>query len=576
MDDDMNAASQGAYKYCQMFEEAENMTADSRLQMDTDKDFYDGNQLTAKQRAELRRRKQPDIVINLIKPEIDYLAGMEKSQRVDPKCYPRNPQDEQAAYVATQALRYVVDDQRYDRTRSFAWKQLLITGLAVIDVRAERGRNGIDPKVKAHSYDRFFYDPYSMEADFSDARYMGYVNWMDEETGVAFYGEEFRDILTTTLATASYTNHYDDKPKYQWGDKSRKRVRVVEMYCKEAEGWKEVIFTKGGVISEQASPYLDEDGRPECPIYAQSAYIDRDNNRYGQIREMRDPQSDFNKRRQKATHILNSRQVIADKGAVADANKARRDLARPDAWIEKNPGKEIDINANTGLEMGQFQLMQSAESQLRSNSLKNAMIGGDSQSGRSKQAQQQAAMVEIGDLLDALRDLDIRVFRGMWNRIKQFWQEPRYVRVTDNPDAPSYLGVNVPLTDPMGNVMQMQNPVAEMDVDLRIEEAPDVTSLQAEDFERFTTILPTLIQAPPQWASLVVELMPHTPGKERAKQILEQMAQPQSNPMQEEAAMLELNEKAATIDKIQSETVKNQAQAQAAMQPNVVPIQGYQ
>ena len=37
-------------------------------------DFYDGEQLTEKERKVLRQRKQPDIIINLIAPKVDALA----------------------------------------------------------------------------------------------------------------------------------------------------------------------------------------------------------------------------------------------------------------------------------------------------------------------------------------------------------------------------------------------------------------------------------------------------------------------------------------------------------------------
>ena len=40
--------------------------------------------------------------------------------------------------------------------------------------------------------------------------------------------------------------------------------------------------------------------------------------------------------------------------------------------------------------------------------------------------------MSIGELLDHLRDLDLRVFRMMWNRIRQFWTTEKWIRVTDD------------------------------------------------------------------------------------------------------------------------------------------------
>ena len=45
--------------------------------------------------------------------------------------------------------------------------------------------------------------------------------------------------------------------------------------------------------------------------------------------------------------------------------------------------------------------------------------GSNAASGRAIVASQQGGMIQIGDLMDNLRHLDRRVFRAMWNRIRQ-------------------------------------------------------------------------------------------------------------------------------------------------------------
>ena len=547
------------------FESSESQTQTSRDLMDRDVDYYNGKQLSDEEIKALKARKQPPIVINLIKPQIDYLAGVEKGQRVDPKAYPRTPNDDGAAYAATEGLRFVCDDLNYDNKRSELWKGLLKPGIAIAKVGAREDKEGRGPDLEVINYDRFFYDPHSSKPDFSDARYMGTVTWMDLDDAIAMYGKEHEDILTSTMRSEAGNQHYDDKPKWQvWGDAKRRRVRVCEIYYRMGGQWFEAVFTKGGSVSNRPSPFIDEDGKAENPIIAQSAYVDRDNNRYGIIREKVDMQDDYNKRRSKATHILNSRQVIADKGAVDDPQEARRLLAQPDGWIEKNRGMEIDINNNSGLEMGQFQLMQEAAQQLQKNDMKSAMIGSNDQSGRAKQAQQQAAFIEMGDLLDYLRDIDTRIFNKMWNRIKQFWDGPRWIRITDDPKNVQHLGLNVPVIDPNTGMPAVQNPIAEMNIDLRIEDAPDVTSLQGEELEMFTQALPLLMQAPPQWAQLYIEMMPHSRFKDKALKMLEEMSQPQQappDPMAEQMKQLAVAKEAATVDEIQSKTVLNEANA---------------
>jgi hypothetical protein len=52
--------------------------------------------------------------------------------------------------------------------------------------------------------------------------------------------------------------------------------------------------------------------KPDNAIVAMSCYVDRENNRMGIGRDMRSPQDEFNKRRQKLLHMLNNRQVQAN------------------------------------------------------------------------------------------------------------------------------------------------------------------------------------------------------------------------------------------------------------------------
>ena len=52
-------------------------------------------------------------------------------------------------------------------------------------------------------------------------------------------------------------------------------------------------------------------------------------------------------------------------------------------------------------------------------------------------------MIQIGDLLDNLRHLDKRVFRAMWNRMRQYWTAEKWMRVTDDERNVKWLGLNV-------------------------------------------------------------------------------------------------------------------------------------
>lgn len=64
---------------------------DNRRNAERDRDFYDGKQWTAEEAAIIKGRHQVPVVINKLAGKIDWMLGMERQQRTDPKAFPRTP-----------------------------------------------------------------------------------------------------------------------------------------------------------------------------------------------------------------------------------------------------------------------------------------------------------------------------------------------------------------------------------------------------------------------------------------------------------------------------------------------------
>jgi hypothetical protein len=505
-------------RYVQLFEEAEEATSDERTLSERDRDYYDNKQLTAAEKTALAKRGQPAIVINRIKRKIDFLRGVEQQQRTDPKAFPRNPQDEDSAHAATDALRFVSDQSRYDTVRSSVWENLLIEGLAGAEVVVEMKRDQPEIIVRQLPWDRIFRDPHAREANCSDGNYLGMVLWMDWDDARRKWPDAADDLDAMVYHSTSGT----------YEDAKRKRVRIVQLWEKRAEGWHWCTFTRGVKLEGGPSPYVGEDGQPECSITLASAYIARDNARYGVVREMIGPQDEINKRRSKALHLMTMRQVIADKGAVDDPRSARAELAKPDGYLEVAPNKRFEIQQTSDLAAGQFQLLQHATAEI-DNMGPNASMEGKSpasQSGRAIQAQQQGGYIELGPMLDRLRQFNIAIYKAVWARIRQFWTEERWIRVTDDERNIRFVGLNKPVTageqfaqqlqsqglppeqiqmelqamqgDPrLQQVVGVQNNVCEMDVDIIVDDAPDSVTIQHEQFELIVQLVQAGVPIPP-------------------------------------------------------------------------------
>ena len=585
------------------FEASEEASREAFNKMERDVDYYDNKQLTQEEFDKLKARGQPPITINLIRRKIDFLLGMEAQNRSDPKAYPRTPADADSAEVATDALRYVGDQNEYSYHRARAWKDILVAGVGGIEVMVKQSarkpmeaiqklgfmESNPDIIVKRTPWDRMWWDAHSCEPDFSDARHRGLVLWMDLEDAKEKYGDR-EEILTATMQNGSRTDTYDDRPKFKsWCDSARKRVRVVQCYWKERDQCYWAEFTEAGILAAGESPWVNTEGESEDPYIWRSAYVDRDNNRHGVVRDMIDPQDEVNKRRSKSLHLLNTNQVIAERGAVDDPEEARRKVAQPDAYIEINPGMEFRIEQNNDLSAGQMTLLQHATAELEKMGPNASLQGhdGGGQSGRAIQAKQKGGLVELGPLLDHLRSLDREVFEKVWGRCKQFWTAPMFIRVTDRDDAPKFIGLNEPMIDPMsGMPVGMRNEVAQTDIDLIIEESPDVATIEQEVWADLTQILPMLMQMPPHLQEFVVEASPYPPRRKRKlmevlkggnqqmspeQQQMMQQLQQMMQQLQVRGAEAEVSKKEASAEKDRAQAMKTMAEAGQG-QPQPEPV----
>lgn len=566
-------------KIIRMFEEAEDATYTARKLAERDRDYYDGKQLTDTEETALKNRGQPPVIYNRIQRKVNYLTGLEKQARKDPKGFPRTPKDEGSAQAATDSLRYVCENGQWDKKRSSATKNLIVEGTGAIMVGAAKVAEGIDPDFIHIPWDRLFWDPHSSAHDFSDANYMGIVTWMDEaDANVKFPGKD--DVIESTINGAKNSDTYDDKPKFHlWADFKRRRIRVIEGYYKVKDQWHMCIATQAGELVEaQPSPYLDEDSKPENPIKAMSLYVDRDNNRYGEVRVMISPQDEINKRRSKGLHLATMRQSRIGRGSGLDPKDVTKQLAKPDGTIVADKD-DFEILPTNDMEAANFQMMQEAKAEIDLLGPNAALAGKNENdmSGRAILAQQQGGMVEVADILDAVRELSLAVYRSAWARVRQFWTAPRWIRVTDDERNLRFVGLNQPITvqqlaqqvqegdedalntarqllppgmldaalrgdqraamqvgmfvrDNGQQVVKVENKIAELDVDITIDEGMDTPTVQAEQYDTLVKTLPgivPLIQLGPPGIKMVKAMITASSlrDKDKVLQIFDEMEQ---------------------------------------------------
>lgn len=577
--------------HVEQVEEWEETTHAANALAERDRDYFDNKQLTSEEIQTLKDRGQPDVVFNVIRSKINYLLGLEITSRTDPKALPRTPQDEEASEAATDALRFVEETTDLDQKFSAVWDNIIVEGYGGIELTVDAETGEIDA---VHwPWDRLFYDPHSSKHDFSDATYLGGITWMDAEQAKAQWPEA-ADKIDQTQSGDLNTTH-DDKPRWKiWATGSRrKRVKIVQMYYRKGADWYWCHFTKGGKLDGGPVAFRDDKGLSFCPLFMASAYVDRDNNRYGEVRTMISPQDEVNKRRSKSLHLLTQRQTKSEKGAVDDVELMKQEMAKPDGHIEINPGYQFEVIDTSQQIQGNMEMMAQAIQHMQSQGPNAALMGkqnGDP-SGRAILANQQGGQTEMSPLIDRHIQLKQRVFRSIWSLIRQYKKAEWWVRVTDNEDNVKFVGLNRPVTmredamkrfeeqgvpveqaqavlaqaeaDPyqaqaLNQVVRMENVPAEMGMDITIEQVPDVANMLDEQFQALTKLAPSVVFPP--------EVYIKASNLRNKRELLEELKKAQGgNPevaaLQAQRAQLEIEEFKAKIEKLRAETIATLAKA---------------
>lgn len=579
-------------------------TLDARVLSEKCRDYFDHKQWTEAEARKLQSRNQAPIVVNRIRPKVKGLVGLYNIRKSDPKAFPRTKKHEKSSHAITDALRYVTDNNDFSQIRLNVAEEFFVEGYSGAAVVVEENKRG-EPEILITEipWDRIYFDPHSRKKDFSDARYIGFYMWMYSDEAK----EKFPDAdIDQLIASSDYYTDETTEDRPRWFDKQRDRIRIAVHFCIYKAQWYMSVFTEGQfLIKPEISPYLDDDGEPCCVIELVSANLDRDNQRYGEVLGFLDQQDEINHRRSKALHLLNQRQTFGRKGEVPDVKALKRELAKPDGHVEfigEKFGVDFGVIPTDDKLRGQFELYQDAKAELDSVSY-NAQLAGERQqgdlSGVAIGKLQSAGTVELNQDYELLFGWEKRIYRQIWGRVKQYWKEEKWIRITDDQDNLRWVGLNsqmsvrefledkiqdksVPFPErkkfaasyqyltqlEQGQDMQaaelasaqlerfiaVNNPVAELDADIILDQSFDVINIQQEQFE-------LLVQFAQGSDIDIIELieLSQLRGKEELIDKIEkrrqQAAQAQEGAAQMQQAMIqaELQEKQANVQAKQAE-----------------------
>jgi len=200
--------------------QAQQAQAQNRFEMARDEDFVDGDQWSAEDKAALEERGQLATVFNLVATTARWVTGTEKRTRVDYRVLPRHKAGLKDAESKTKLLKYIADVNKAGFARSKAFEQTTKAGLGWLEIGIRSDSDDEPLFLRWESWRNMWYDPLSVEADLSDARFVFREKWVDLDVAQAMFSD-FADALkneaynVTNPAQLQSDNQYNP---YLYGD----------------------------------------------------------------------------------------------------------------------------------------------------------------------------------------------------------------------------------------------------------------------------------------------------------------------------------------------------------------------
>ena len=179
--------------------------------------------------------------------------------------------------------------------------------------------------------------------------------------------------------------------------------------------------------------------------------------------------------------------------------------------------------------------------------------------GRAIELLRQPGMAELGPFILAYRAWKLQLYKMIWNAVQRHWTAQRWLRVTNSQGLAQFIQLNGLGMDQFGRPAII-NAVGAVDVDIVLEEGPDIGTLTNETYEALKGYPPGTF--PP---GVLIELSPLPRSeKDRILQLLTPKPQP-PNPLQEIAQRLQLESAAAQLAQQGANVRKTHAQSEQAL-----------
>lgn len=529
--------------------------AANRAQRAKSERYYDSEQMSASQRADIEDRGQEVVIFNEIKPTIDWLIGTERRTRVDFRVMPREALDRESTQDAenkTKVLKWLNDVNRAGFERSYAWDDAMKSGMGWIEVGVRGDTSDVPIYKNAEPWRNMLHDSIgSQRLDLTDSRYMFRIKVVDLDIARAYFpgtaneakllkvrhdGNDLQAFQTWMAGTGNVLdlgllggNAWDDD-----GDHAvppdlfnpRERVMLVEcwsvepdnspqrtspsVYDRQRMSMRVSIMTEFDTLIESWSPY--KHGRfPFIPVWAYRNK--RTGLPYSPILPLIDKQDALNSAMSKALFEASVNQTFAEKGAFDNAvmtpEEAHEEVQDPNGMVLLNDGALANRRFETrrGVDTAKGQIMMAEQFRMGirdGGSVTDANKGRETNavSGKAIGLQQDQGSVLTTELFDnalLARQMEGEIELSL---IEQYMQAPRVIALPGERKQSQMLEINQ--QQPDGTIL---NDITARSAQFVVGEQAWRQTLAQAAFEQTMELLGKLAPVAPQVVTAMLDLV---------------------------------------------------------------------
>lgn len=539
---------------------------DWRANAAKDYHFREGDHWTKAELAELAERGQPPTVQNEVKPIIDRVHGQFLMTRQTTTFIGQNsPADDPVANLQADLLRYTDQKTGYEFHESAVALDGLTGGFGVLEVGWKYDNDGYRCIYQRRENPFHMYpDPFSVEADWSDAKCIQRAKWLDAEDAIQLWPDkesELRAFMHGHEYELSVDPGMLNDSNALYLDRSRKRLRPVETWYKRKVK-RYVILTQDGALTfttplqkDQADQVLKQ--LPKGAFVTEPTYVDqmwlgvhigallihhdrspyrhtrfpfvplfadRKNNGepFGLARNIVPMNEAINKRKSKALNMLSNRRIIFEKGALQDQERAAIENAKADGQIEVENGAlsggRILFPDNQDIGQAQVMLLQDDKATMpRVSGISDESLGmrTEVRSGAGIARKQAMTSLITNPVVQNLRRFRFERTKLVYEVGKEVYTEEMAFQVTDDPNSVRLIQLT------KSDIATIK----ERKYDLVITDSPDYTTVREQELEMVMQTLPQIATLGPGFGKFVLELT-NLRNKKGLQQMLDQMSQP--------------------------------------------------